>query len=219
MGGWELPCWPLHVRASTYSIVDETARAGAPKFWTTNHMSWPHWGMMMDETGSFIESINGSIDRLRWPTNRLPRANHRQHLALTTTRGEAVSASASVRKRTHTWSYAQWSAKLGSCDYRMPEGTVSNESPLPDRHEAIMQQPEWVQLHDGRSSTLTRRCNRTRRRPEIPCWIAYRSTLPSVPLSGPALGARVSTGWRALLAWRALPLRGVHETDQVRVQC
>jgi hypothetical protein len=111
MGGWELPCWPLHVRASTYSIVDETARAGAPKFWTTNHMSWPHWGMMMDETGSFIESINGSIDRLRWPTNRLPQANHRQHLALTTTRGEAVSASASVRKRTHTWSYAQWSAK------------------------------------------------------------------------------------------------------------
>ena len=72
-GGWELPCWPI--RASPYSMVDETARAGAPKFRITNDMSWPHWGMMMDSEGSFIESINGSIDRSRWPVNRLPRAN------------------------------------------------------------------------------------------------------------------------------------------------
>ena len=72
-GGWELPCWP--VRASPYSMVDETARAGAPKFRITNDMSWPHWGMMMDAEGSFIESINFSIDRSKWPVNRLPRAN------------------------------------------------------------------------------------------------------------------------------------------------
>ena len=56
-------------------MVDETARAGSPKFRITNDMSWPHWGMMMDSEGSFIESINGSIDRSRWPVNRLPRAN------------------------------------------------------------------------------------------------------------------------------------------------
>jgi len=31
--------------------------------------------MMMDTEGSFIESINGSIDRSRWPVNRLPRAH------------------------------------------------------------------------------------------------------------------------------------------------
>jgi len=29
----------------------------------------------MDTEGSFIESINGSIDRSRWPVNRLPRAH------------------------------------------------------------------------------------------------------------------------------------------------
>ena len=72
-GGWELPCWPI--RASPYSMVDETARAGAPKFRITNDLSWPHWGMMMDSEGNFIESINGSADRSKWPTNRLPRAN------------------------------------------------------------------------------------------------------------------------------------------------
>ena len=70
-GGWELPCWPI--RASPYSMVDETARAGAPKFRITNDMSWPHWGMMMDSEGSFVESINFSIDRSKWPVNRLPR--------------------------------------------------------------------------------------------------------------------------------------------------
>ena len=70
-GGWELPCWPI--RASPYSMVDETARAGAPKFRITNDLSWPHWGMMMDSEGTFIKSINGSADRSKWPASLLKR--------------------------------------------------------------------------------------------------------------------------------------------------
>ena len=39
-GGWDLPCWPI--RASPYSIVDESARAGKPKFRLTNDLSCGH---------------------------------------------------------------------------------------------------------------------------------------------------------------------------------
>ena len=74
--GWatvspELPCWPI--RASPYSVVDETKRAGAPKFRLTNDMSWPHFGIMPDGDGGFVESLNGSMRREEWPENKLPR--------------------------------------------------------------------------------------------------------------------------------------------------
>jgi hypothetical protein len=71
-GGWELPCWPL--RASPYSIVDESERAGVPKFRLTNDLSWPHAGMVEDGEGGYVSSINGSMARDRWPHNTLPRA-------------------------------------------------------------------------------------------------------------------------------------------------
>ena len=71
-GGWELPAWPL--RASPYSVVDESERAGKPKFRLTNDLSWPHEGMIDDGTGGSVESINGSMARDRWPRNGLPRA-------------------------------------------------------------------------------------------------------------------------------------------------
>ena len=71
-GGWELPCWPL--RAAPYSVVDESERAGKPKFRLTNDLSWPHPGMLDDGEGGYVRSINGSMARERWPRNRLPRA-------------------------------------------------------------------------------------------------------------------------------------------------
>ena len=73
-GGWDLPCWPL--RASPYSVVDESSRAGEPKFRLTNDLSWPHPGMLADGAGGFVESINGSMARWRWPRNSLPKAAH-----------------------------------------------------------------------------------------------------------------------------------------------
>ena len=71
-GGFELPCWPI--RASPYSVVDESTRAGEPKYRLTNDLSWPHAGMILDDDGTPVESINGSMARERWPRNSLPRA-------------------------------------------------------------------------------------------------------------------------------------------------
>ena len=74
--GWastesDIPCWPI--RASPYSIVDES-KPGLPKWRLTNDLSWPHHGMMEDGRGGFVESVNGSMDRGRWPRNALPKA-------------------------------------------------------------------------------------------------------------------------------------------------
>ena len=72
-GGWQLPCWPI--RASPYSVVDETERnGGIPKFRLTNDLSWPHAGMIEDGDGGSVASINGSMERGEWPRNSLPRA-------------------------------------------------------------------------------------------------------------------------------------------------
>ena len=61
-----LPCWPL--RSCPYSVVDESARAGRPKFRLTTDLSWPHPGAMPG-----VDSVNDGIDRSAWPQNRLPR--------------------------------------------------------------------------------------------------------------------------------------------------
>ena len=71
-GGWELPCWPL--RASPYSVVDESGRSGEPKFRLTNDLSWPHAGMLNDGSGGHVVSVNASMKRSLWPKNSLPRA-------------------------------------------------------------------------------------------------------------------------------------------------
>ena len=55
-----LPCWPL--RTCPYSIVDESVRAGKPKFRLTTDLSWPHAGTMW-AGGAAVDSVNGSMDR------------------------------------------------------------------------------------------------------------------------------------------------------------
>ena len=67
--GWasewtQLPCWP--VRACPYSVVDESERAGAPKFRLTNDLSWPHPGMVEG-----VMSLNDAMDRTLWPEVRM----------------------------------------------------------------------------------------------------------------------------------------------------
>ena len=65
-----LPCWPL--RTCPYSVVDESVRAGKPKFRLTTDLSWPHVGTMW-AGGEMVDSVNGSMDRSAWPSNRLVR--------------------------------------------------------------------------------------------------------------------------------------------------
>ena len=67
-GGFALPCWPL--RTCPFSIVDESVRAGKPKFRLTVDLSWPHAGSMVVD-GLAVDSVNGAMDRSRWPANRL----------------------------------------------------------------------------------------------------------------------------------------------------
>ena len=67
-GGHALPCWPL--RTCPFSIVDESVRAGKPKFRLTIDLSWPHPGTMTVD-GVEVDSVNGAMDRSRWPANRL----------------------------------------------------------------------------------------------------------------------------------------------------
>jgi hypothetical protein len=74
--GWSttphpLPCWPI--RTCPYSIVDESERAGRPKFRLTTDLSWPHEGMISGADGVGVDSVNASMDRSRWPANRLMR--------------------------------------------------------------------------------------------------------------------------------------------------
>ena len=70
-GGWQLPCWPI--RTYPYGIVDETERAGEPKFRLTSDLSWPPPGSMPDGEGGYVSSVNGAMDRSRWHANRLIR--------------------------------------------------------------------------------------------------------------------------------------------------
>ncbi|MDC0525663.1 hypothetical protein OAO87_01595 [bacterium] len=80
--GWaeehvSLPYWPL--RCDPYSIVDESARAGKPKFRLTNDHSWPPPGAvagdgtLMGAWGSHVPSLNESMERDRWPAARMVR--------------------------------------------------------------------------------------------------------------------------------------------------
>ena len=63
-----LPCWPL--RTCPYSIVDESERAGKPKWRLTTDLSWPHPGAMV-EGGVDVGSVNDGIDQSQWPANPL----------------------------------------------------------------------------------------------------------------------------------------------------
>jgi hypothetical protein len=67
-GGHDLPCWPL--RSCPYSIVDESVRAGKPKFRLTTDLSWPHPGAM-EVDGVSVDAVNWAMERSAWPANRL----------------------------------------------------------------------------------------------------------------------------------------------------
>ena len=71
-GHASLPCWPL--RTCPFSVVDESERAGKPKFRLTTDLSWPHGGSMSDGAGGFVDSVNAAMDRASWPANRMVRA-------------------------------------------------------------------------------------------------------------------------------------------------
>ena len=94
-GGHEaLPCYPL--RSCPYSIVDESEKAGRPKFRLTTDLSWPLPGMMRDEDGE-IDSVNGAMDRPDWPVNKLMRvAEYAEALA--------ILVGAEQRRRARAWS-------------------------------------------------------------------------------------------------------------------
>lgn len=71
--GWateaELPCWPI--MACPYGVVDESARAGEPKWRLTNDLSWPQPGMLPDGAGGYVRSHNGAMDRSGWPQAKM----------------------------------------------------------------------------------------------------------------------------------------------------
>jgi len=74
-GGWAvehdaLPFWPL--RCDPYSVVDESSRAGKPKFRLTNDHSWPPPGGVTAD-GTFLQSLNATMDRSGWPEGKLLR--------------------------------------------------------------------------------------------------------------------------------------------------
>jgi hypothetical protein len=72
-----LPYWPM--RCDPYSIVDESVRAGKPKFRLTNDHSWPPPGAVAGDGtcvgpwGEHVPSLNEAMDRGNWPAARMVR--------------------------------------------------------------------------------------------------------------------------------------------------
>ena len=89
-----VPCWPL--RTCPYSVVDESERAGKPKFRLTTDLSWPHVGAMWaGET--LVDSVNDGMDRSRWPENRLVQVRQFAEAA-------AILRGVGGSRRVRTWS-------------------------------------------------------------------------------------------------------------------
>jgi hypothetical protein len=61
-----VPRWPM--RAAPWSVVDESERAGKPKYRLTIDLSWPQPGMIKGVT-----SVNDASDRQAWPRGRMVR--------------------------------------------------------------------------------------------------------------------------------------------------
>ena len=64
-----LPCWPI--RACPYGLVDESQRAGEPKWRLTNDLSWPPPGSLPASGGEFVCAHNDAMERSWWPQNRM----------------------------------------------------------------------------------------------------------------------------------------------------
>ena len=74
--GWaedheRLPMWPI--RCAPYSVVDESAKAGKPKYRLSNDLSWPKPGVPLEPHGLPSPSLNDAMDRSAWPPAVLPR--------------------------------------------------------------------------------------------------------------------------------------------------
>ena len=54
------------------SVVDESVRAGKPKWRLMTDLSWPHSGAMI-EGGAEVDAVNQAMDRSAWPANRMMR--------------------------------------------------------------------------------------------------------------------------------------------------
>ena len=73
----QLPFWPI--RCDPYSVVDETARTGRPKYRLTNDHSWPPPGVVAGDGtfvgawGQHVPSLNESMDRSAWPKAKMVR--------------------------------------------------------------------------------------------------------------------------------------------------
>lgn len=81
-----MPCWPF--RAVPWSVVDESERAGRPKFRVTVDLSWPQPGMM---TG--VTSVNDASNRGAWPAARMMRlAEMSEAMGILASSGLAVQA-------------------------------------------------------------------------------------------------------------------------------
>ena len=89
-----LPCWPI--RTCPYSIVDESVRAGKPKFRLTTDLSWPHPGAMW-AGGAAVDSVNDGMDRSAWPANRLVRVREFAEAA-------GIMQGAEQQRQTRLWS-------------------------------------------------------------------------------------------------------------------
>jgi len=97
--GWssahgELPFWPL--RVDPYGLVDESARAGKPKYRLTNDHSWPPPATMpIPESIDYLKSLNDAMDRSQWPEAKLIRVHEiAEAAAILQSSGAPVKAAA-----------------------------------------------------------------------------------------------------------------------------
>lgn len=94
--GWaswsaDLPRWPI--RCDPYSVVDESERTGEPKFRMTNDHSWPPPASLADGAGVPVPSLNGAMDRSKWPAVKLVKVTQMaESIAILQTCGVPVKA-------------------------------------------------------------------------------------------------------------------------------
>jgi hypothetical protein len=100
-GHTELPCWPL--RSCPVSVVDESVRAGKPKWRLTTDLSWPHPGAMHVGDVS-VDAVNHAMDRSAWPANRMMRVAELAEAAAILESSCVAAGAAPARRRVKLFS-------------------------------------------------------------------------------------------------------------------
>jgi len=79
-----------------YGLVDESARAGKPKYRLTNDHSWPPPATMpIPESIDYLKSLNDAMDRSQWPEAKLIRVHEiAEAAAILQSSGAPVKAAA-----------------------------------------------------------------------------------------------------------------------------